>query len=313
MNKAVGLAGLSAQEAKDKLEEFGPNKLPEQRLRIMPLRIYDALRGDFLMLILIASAAVSIFLSEYITGGIILILVASNVGIGQWQEGKARKQTEALKRFTSPTTNVIRGGVRMEVNAEELVPEDILVLREGNKIPADATVLDAEELQVDEAILTGESIAVYKTPDQEIFSGTTITSGIGHARVFATGLNSRLGQIAEQLMEDEQPESPLTTEMNDLAEKLAQIILSLCVVVVGVLLHNGGIPGLITGLMSGGMFALVLAIAFPIPKLLKPVLYIGGGAAVGYALYSMHVGGHDFGLFKEIFIFYAHKAQNCKA
>jgi len=296
--------GLSSTEARERLAKYGLNKLPEEKDSSIFLKIIDALKGDVLMLILLGAAIISGLLGEFIEGGIILFLVSANVFIGLWQEKKAEKATDALRKMASTTAVVIRDKKKIDIKIEEIVPGDVLALEAGDKIAADAMVLDSEELQIDESMMTGESVPVSKNEKDNLFGGTTVTAGIAYAKATATGIKSALGRIAEQMALEEKPLSPLTQEMTLLAEILGTVILLACVVVTSVLLYHNNIPHHMNFGCSFGLLAMVLAMLFSgMKKWLRTLIAIFGFSLVAYTIYLFKVNGFDFNLLKTIFVF----------
>ena len=250
----TGPEGLSEEEAKRRLEEFGPNELREEK-RVTPLSIFlDQFKG-ILIIILILSAIVSGYIDIFIDheapldSYIIMIIVVVNGIIGFIQEYRAEKAVEALKKMVSPRASVIRGGVERLVLSKELVPGDILLLEEGTRVPADARLIETVILKMGEAALTGESVPVTKTTEvlqgevpvtdrtNMVFMGTDATYGRGKAVITATGMSTEFGKIAESLQAVEEEASPLKKRVEQLGRQLGLIAVMLCIIIfaVGVL------------------------------------------------------------------------------
>lgn len=211
--------GLEKKEAKRRLLENGPNKLPE----IKPDNLMKIFLRQFqspLIFILILASEFVFLTGEKSDGFVILFVLFFNAVVGTMQEGKAQNIFATLKNFTKTNTSVIREGEELIISDEELVVGDIIIVREGEKIPADARILNAESLQINEAILTGESgpkfklaitLKKAKIPFAEqknmIFKGTNVVSGNGKAIVVATGLDTIIGNIAKKIssIEEELP------------------------------------------------------------------------------------------------------------
>lgn len=220
--------GLSEPEADSRFKEYGPNKLPEgkaEKLLLIFLRQFQSP----LIYTLFAAAAVVFFLREFIDGFIILSVLLFNAAVGTIQEGKAQNTLLALKKFAETTAAVLRGGKEIIISDTMLIPGDIVILREGEKTPADCRLIASNNLMIDEAALTGESEPVYKSsevlenPDLNItdqknmvFKGTNIVVGNGSAVVVATGLNTAIGKISAKI-EAIDTEIPLKTDIRHLS------------------------------------------------------------------------------------------------
>ena len=201
--------GLSDAEAVLRLQQYGPNKLPEAKVDGM-LVIFLRQFQSPLIYILAAASVVVFILGETVDGSIILAVLFFNAIVGSIQEGKAQNSLLALKKFVETKATVLRDGKEVIIPDTELVPGDILILQEGEKIPADARIIVSNNLKVDEASLTGESEPVHKTSESEsnktsgqfrniVYKGTNIAIGNGRAVVVATGLKTAIGTIASKI------------------------------------------------------------------------------------------------------------------
>ncbi len=224
----VSERGLTADEVARRLKEYGYNKLPESRpdgLSIIFLRQFQSP----LIYILLAASAVVFFMGETVDGSIILAVLLFNAIVGTIQEGKAQNTLLALKRFVETKATVLRDGKELIISDTEVVPGDIIILAEGEKIPADARVIISNSLKADEAAMTGESEPVQKiaevlagqnlsTADQKniLFKGTHIVSGNGRAIVVATGTETVIGKISREIATID-TEVPLKTNIRDLS------------------------------------------------------------------------------------------------
>jgi Ca2+-transporting ATPase len=241
--------GLTAAEAARRLEEYGPNELVERGTK-SPWAIFLEQFTGIMVVILMISATVSVFLGETTDAIVILIIVVLNAVLGFTQEYKAERAMAALKRMAVPHVRVRRDGHLQEVTARELVPGDIIQLETGNSIPADARLLEAANLRVQEAVLTGESEAVEKDTAplagenpplgdriNSIYMGTVVTYGRGEALVTETGMKTQLGKIADMLQSVGRKKTPLQRRLEQLARGLALAALGLValVFVLGVL------------------------------------------------------------------------------
>jgi len=318
---------LTSKEAELRLQKHGRNELPEVQTESMFSRIVGSVFGNALMSILFFAGCISLALGvvahesiEILAGCIIFFLIAANVYIGIWQENKARKETNALRKLGMANTLVIRNGVPKEVPVTEVVPGDLLKLTTGNAVCADAYVVYSEELCINESSISGESDPVLKREastdrersvptdvdlhDTHVSSGTTVTSGIGYAVVLTTGVNTRLGKLVQTMQEEEQPPSPLTIEMENIAEKLGQLIMSLCVLTVGIMLYQGGITVSITSLVTLGLGLLVIPMVWEIEHAWqKRLLMLCGLGIFSSGSYLFYSHGHSYWVFHEIFIF----------
>ncbi len=239
--------GITPEEAAKRLEEYGPNELKEEKKH----KWYHILIEQFtsiLVLVLIASAAVSGYLAweegePYTDMIVILIIVVMNGILGFIQEYRAEKAVEALKAMVSPHVLVLRGGKEYEIDSKELVPGDVVLLEAGSRVPADCRLLEAANLEVDEAALTGESRPVSKfldpvPPDAPVgdrrnmlFMGTVITNGRAVAVVTETGMTSQFGLIAGMVQAIDVEPPPLTQKMDVMGRQLVKISLALTVFV----------------------------------------------------------------------------------
>lgn len=241
-------AGISTADAKVRLGKYGPNEL-EAGEKINPFKLFLSQFNDVLIIILIIAASISLGLSYVEEHGsktealLIYGIVIAIAIIGFFNEYKAEKTVEALKRLMSQSAKVRRSGKVVEIDASQLVPGDIVILEEGQKIPADLRVIQEKSLQVNEASLTGESVPVQKNTkpikgdkalgDQKnmVFSGTFVTTGTGEAVVVSTGQNTELGKIAHMVSEVEEEETPMQKKLDDLGKKLGVIILAISAIV----------------------------------------------------------------------------------
>ena len=212
--------GLSDHEVQSRLGIYGHNVIKAQRgtspLKILLKQFYNLLIG-----ILLIATLISAVLGEVVDAVVIFAIVIVAVLLGFFQEFRAEKALESLKKMLSPTCNVIRGGLRKEIPAEDLVPGDILLLEAGERVDADGRLIEAFNLHVDEAPLTGESAPVVKTVTKVdaglpiadrismAYTGTTIIQGRGKALVVSTGMHTEFGKIASEVAAIETEETPL--------------------------------------------------------------------------------------------------------
>lgn len=229
-------SGLSQSEADARLAEYGANRLQEATKRSNLMRFLLQFH-NILIYVLIGCAVVTAALDHWTDTGVILAVVIANAIIGYIQEGKAEKAMDAIRHMLAPHANVIRGGERISIEGDQLVPGDIVLLEAGDKVPADLRMLTAHGMSVQEAILTGESVPVEKHIEPVVadaplgdrscmaFSGTLVTSGQGKGVVVATGSDTEIGRISGLLSEVEMLTTPLVSQMGVFAKWLTIFIL----------------------------------------------------------------------------------------
>ncbi|MBM3577767.1 MAG: HAD-IC family P-type ATPase [Alphaproteobacteria bacterium] len=234
--------GLSAAEATRRLAQYGPNRLPGGRRR-SPLTRFLLQFHNVLIYVLIAASVVTAFLGHWVDTGVIVAVVVINAIIGFIQEGKAEQAMDAVRKMLSLHATVIRDGCRLVVDADSVVPGDIVFVQSGDKVPADMRLIRVKSLQVQEAALTGESLPVDKdvsavAPDALLgdrasmaYSGTVVTYGQGTGIVVATGSTTEIGRISAMLSEVEELTTPLLQRMADFARWLTVVILLLAAAV----------------------------------------------------------------------------------
>ena len=232
--------GLSEEEAKRRLQTFGMNKLPELAQRNLLLRFLLHFH-NILIYVLIGAASVTAILGHVVDTFVIVAVVVINAVIGFYQEGKAEKAMEAIRHMLALRASIIRDGKRQLISGEELVPGDIVILEAGDKLPADLRLIESHSLQIQESILTGESLPVEKQTQPVAvdaplgdrycvgFSGTTVTSGQGLGVVVATGASTEIGRIGGLLSEVQILETPLVSQMAVFARWLSFFILAVAV------------------------------------------------------------------------------------
>ena len=220
----AGEAGLAPDEAARRLHRFGPNALPPPPATPAWRRLLRQF-GDPLILFLLAAALVAALLDHLVDGVVIVAVVAVNALVGFVQEGRAEHALNGLRSILAPSARVLRGGVRETVAVESLVPGDVLLLEAGDRVPADARLLRARGLRVDESLLTGESVPADKQAEpvaadtalggraSMLYSGTLVATGQGQAVVAATGTDTRIGQIGKLLGEVETLATPLLRQI----------------------------------------------------------------------------------------------------
>jgi Ca2+-transporting ATPase len=245
-------AGLSRDEASERLRRFGPNALPEPRRRSLASIFLGQFRSPLIYLLL-AAAGLALALGHTNDAAVIAAVVLLNASIGFFHEGRAERSLEALRKLAAHRARVLRDGREEIVDASELVPGDVLVLEAGDAVAADARLLDGAALQIAEAALTGESAPVAKellplAPDTPladrrnmVFAGTHVAAGRGRALVVGTGLATEIGHIASLTEVASQPETPLERRIAGFGRAVIAAASVMFVLVVGVG-HARGIP-----------------------------------------------------------------------
>ncbi|MGB2696512.1 MAG: calcium-translocating P-type ATPase, SERCA-type [Candidatus Zixiibacteriota bacterium] len=275
--------GLTSDNAKARLEKYGENKLKEER-KTTPLEIFINQFKSILILILIIATAVSFAIGEITDALAILVIVLLNAFLGFYQEYKAEKALEALKKMLSDTARVIRDGKMTEIDSALLVPGEITVLERGDRVPADIYLVEFGALQVDESSLTGESVPVNKIKavlpeDTSVierknmaFMGTVVTNGQARGVVVATGMQTEFGKIAKLTQEIEDEETPLKKRLNVLGKRIGQIALAIAVAIsiLGILQQRE-----ITEMFLVGISLAVAAIPEGLPAVVTMTLALG--------------------------------------
>jgi Ca2+-transporting ATPase len=243
--------GISAAEAARRLEEFGPNELQAAK-KISPWAIFFAQFKNLLIIILLVAVALSAVLGEWVDAVVIFIIIVFAAGLGFLQEYRAEKSLEALKKLAAPTATVLRDGEQTEIAARELVPGDVFLIQTGDRIPADGRLLEAINLKLEEASLTGESVAVGKITgaiageasigDRKnmVFAGTAASYGRGLAVATATGMGTEFGKIASLLQEVKEEDTPLQVNLERMGRYIAIGALGLTAIltIIGVVRGN---------------------------------------------------------------------------
>ncbi len=233
-------AGLTPEEAARRLEELGPNELREAPRPPFWKLVLEQFTS-FVVIILIVASLISAVLGEWVEAAAIIAIVLLNAIIGVVQESKAEEALAALKKLAAPNAFVIRGGTRITVPSRELVPGDVVVLEDGNYVPADLRLIESINLRIEEAALTGESVAVEKTAQARLeadiplgdrrntaFMGTLITRGRGRGIVVGTGMHTQMGLIAQMLQTLDTEPTPLQQRLDELGKQLGVIALIVC-------------------------------------------------------------------------------------
>lgn len=288
-------SGLTSDEAARRLAAHGPNELRATRRTPLWRRILDQFRDPLVVLLLVAIVISTVAWALEGAAGVpidsvvILAVLVLNAVIGLVQEGKANDAVAALQQMTTATAQVIREGARLEMPAEELVPGDIILLGEGDQVPADARLLRADSLRVIESSLTGESEPASKSTapvsaDAQIgdrasmvFKGTAVAQGSARAVITATGAHTEMGAIADLLDAVEDAPTPLEREISGVSKTLGVVVMVIAVVVIVLLVALGNVQSF-QGFIEALLLAVSLAVAAVpegLPAILSVVLALG--------------------------------------
>jgi Ca2+-transporting ATPase len=239
---SVGEGGLVATEVESRRQQYGLNQL-ETKTEINPFKVFVDQFKSFIIYILLFAVFFSLLIGEYVDSIIILVILLTNAIIGFFQELSAHKSLEALKKISTVKAMVLRDGVRKTLEAKLLVPGDIILLEAGDKVPADARIIEAVRLKVEESALTGESVPVEKNADlvqapasigdrhNMLFSSTALATGHCRAVVVATGMQTELGKITTLIKEAKEEMTPLQKRLDQFGKKLGAAIIAICFVV----------------------------------------------------------------------------------
>ncbi|MDR2589548.1 MAG: calcium-translocating P-type ATPase, PMCA-type [Oscillospiraceae bacterium] len=236
--------GLTSEDASERLKKYGKNKLQTAKRRSLFLRILDQFK-DFLVIILVVAAIVSIIVGDGLRDAIIIIaILLINMIIGITQENRADNALKELKNMSSPKAKVKRDGEIIRIDSNDVVPGDIVILDTGDYIPADLRIIESMNLRIDESSLTGESTSASKDADSILpmdtplgdrenlaFMGTTVTYGRGAGIVYATGTTTEMGKIADLLSVTSEATTPLQDKLNSMAKALGILCIAVCALV----------------------------------------------------------------------------------
>lgn len=282
--------GLTKEKAKELLEQHGANVLQEGKKKTA-LQVFLSQFADLLVIILIIAALISLVSGNIESTIVIIAVIILNAILGTAQHLKAEKSLESLKSLSSPSAKVIRDGIKIEISSKDVVPGDIVVLEAGDLVVADGRIINNYSLQVNESSLTGESTNVEKSEDviegevpladrtNMVFSGSLVTYGRALVVVTSTGMDTEIGKIASLMNDTKEKKTPLQKSLDSFSQKLAIIIMAICVLVFGLSMYNGLSGGLDAGkttvdvIMDSLLFAVALAVA-AIPEALSSIVTI---------------------------------------
>lgn len=242
--------GLDEKEVKLRQEKYGKNELPKGETPSL-LKIFIEQLLDPIVLLLVVAMIFSILIKENIDAIAIAFIILVDIILGTFQEWKANKNVEALTKLIEIRTKIIRSGKEIEVYSSNLVPGDIVLLSSGDKISADLRLIEANNLTIDESVLTGESTSVTKTSStinkdvilaerkNMAYAGTSVLSGRGIGIVTATGLNTELGEIAKKVNTTKDTKSPLTIRMEKFSKQITFLVIAMAILITIVLYSKG--------------------------------------------------------------------------
>jgi Ca2+-transporting ATPase len=279
--------GLKSAEARERLERYGPNALQEEEGLRIPKLILAQFR-DYFVIMLLAAAGLSALLQEYTDAVMIAIIVLLAAVVGFIQEYRSERAMEAMRKLTAPTAKVIRDGYEKVVPAKEVVPGDIVVLEEGDRVPADALLVEVHRLKTNEAPLTGESTPVEKDlcvvsesasigdRKNSVYMGTHVVYGHGRAIVTNTGMNTEFGKIAGAVQELGEEKTPLKSKLDVLGKRLGGLIIALVILIfIFEIMRDGLVLDLLLEDFMSAIALAVSAVPEALPALVTVTLAIG--------------------------------------
>lgn len=275
----ASLEGLTEEEVQKRRLQYGYNQLKEIHKKSI-FQVFLSQFTDFLVIILLAAAVISLFLKDIKSAAVILTVTVLNAILGTVQHVKAEKSLESLKALSAPSARVLRNGNKIEIPSREVVVGDILFLEAGDYVSADGRIIENFSLQANESSLTGESVSVIKTQEQitedevalgdrknMVFTGSLITYGRAVVAVTDIGMSSELGKIASLLEAAKEKKTPLQVTLDKFGKKLAVVIIALCALIFLLNVVRG------YEIVESFMFAIALAVA-AIPEALSSIVTI---------------------------------------
>ena len=266
--------GLTSYQAEESLKKYGQNLLPQKR-DITVLKVLLRQVQNPLAYLLFGAIILSLAIGDKLDGFLIGAILVLNIILGFWQEYKASKELEALRKIEVETARVIRDGKQTEIPASEIVPGDVVILEAGGKIPADGKILESYSLQVNESVLTGESLPVLKSRklgENMVFFGTTVSSGRAMIQVTETGEKTRFGSIAENLAGIEEEQTPFEKTLMTLSTGIGLVAV---VIAVGIFILRIVQGYEISEVLLGSVALMVAAVPEGLPAIVTIVLAMG--------------------------------------
>ncbi len=275
--------GLTSQEARSRLSQYGYNEIKDESKKSPWVLLIEQFK-NLLIIILLIAVGISALLGEVTDAIVIFIIIIFAAGLGFIQEYRAEKAIQALKLMAAPKASVLRDGVEEEISASELVPGDIIIIRTGDKIPADARIINSINLKTEESALTGESVPVDKTSEpvnteallgeriNMLFMGTVATYGHGSAIVVRTGSSTEFGKIADLLKDVKEEKTPLQVNLDKMGRWIAIAALCLCFILAALGIVRGHPP---LEMLIWGVSLAVAAVPEALPAVVTITLAIG--------------------------------------
>ena len=272
--------GLTSSEAEKGLEKYGPNEIMQKK-KISPIKIFLSQFNDFMVWVLIGATVISGLMGDVADAITIAVIVVINGFLGFIQEFKTEKSLDALKSLAAPTCKVLRDGNIKVINASEITIGDVIILETGDRVPADGSIIECNNLMVDESLLTGESVGVNKGlvgNSSNVYMGTTVLKGKGNFRVTQIGMGTKMGEIADDLQNIEDEKSPLRERLDGLGKILVVLCLVVCalVTVLGVLRGNDlgemfllGVSLAVAAIPEGLAAIVTVSLALGVSRMLK--------------------------------------------
>ena len=246
----TGSEGLNNNEVSKRLNKYGKNELPSKKKESIAVKFFKQLLNPIVML-LASTVIISLFIGELVDAIAIFSIIIIDLALGTYQEYKAEKNAEALSKMIVDTVKVLRNNKKIEVNSSDIVVGDIIYLESGDKISADARIIECDNLQVDESLLTGESASANKFTDvlgievlladrdNMLYAGTNVITGRAKAVVVATGINTEIGKIADTVNSKKDTKSPLTIRIERFSKQISILVIINAIVIITILLSKG--------------------------------------------------------------------------
>lgn len=246
----TGREGLNNNEVGKRLNKYGNNELPSKKKESIVVKFFKQLLNPIVML-LASTVIISLFIGELVDAIAIFSIIIIDLTLGTYQEYKAEKNAEALSKMIVDTVKVLRNNKKIEVNSSDIVVGDIIYLESGDKISADARIIECDNLQVDESLLTGESASANKFTDvlgievlladrdNMLYAGTNVITGRAKAVVVATGINTEIGKIADTVNSKKDTKSPLTIRIERFSKQISILVIINAIVIITILLSKG--------------------------------------------------------------------------
>lgn len=268
------ISGLSSHQAQEALKKIGLNTLPQKRGISAFKVLLRQIKNPFAFL-LFGAVLLSLAVGDILDVFLIAAILVLNIVLGFWQEYKASKELEALKKFEVEFARVIRDGKEIEIPSTHLVPEDIVILESGDKVPADGQIIESYLLQVNESVLTGESLPVAKTnktSENLVFFGTTIVSGRAKILITQTGIRTKFGTIAQDLTQIEDEQTPLEKALSTLSRGIGIGAIGISAVVFALRVAQGFE---VSQVLLGSIALMVAIVPEGLPTVLTLILALG--------------------------------------